>query len=104
MIKLIGTPKQIAWAEKIRAKAIQSKNNTEIPKKVLDIVISKNVFKKIFLDIKKSFEEKNLSKFWIDNRELEHFLNDYVLRETIIAYSEKYKDKPNGGWIKKEKD
>lgn len=101
MVQLIGTPKQVAWAEKIRAKALQSKNNICIPEKFLDIVIYKSVFKKIFLDIKKSFEEKNLSKFWIDNRELEHFLNDYVLRETILAYSEKYKDKPNSGWIKK---
>ena len=30
MVNLVGTPKQIEWAEKIRAKAIQSKNNNEI--------------------------------------------------------------------------
>lgn len=104
MIQLIGTPKQIAWAEKIREKAIQSKNNNEIPEKLLNSAMNKNVFKKIFLDIKKSFYEKNSSKFWIENREPKEFLNDYVLRESIYAYSEKYKNKPNSGWIKKEKE
>lgn len=77
--QLVGSEKQIAWAESIRVKAINSKENIllpleSVPKDKLDIYVS----------LKESLEElksETSAKWWIENRDMVNYYLQVKARE-----------------------
>jgi len=67
--QLVGSEKQIVWAESLRAAALASPTNTLIPedKAVLDTPEKKGLYD-IAKAARKQLETEILSKWWIDNR------------------------------------
>jgi hypothetical protein len=91
--ELKGTLKQIKWAESIRLEAVSSDKFNIIPQTLLDIVIDKDFFLKIFSKNRKEISQKNESTYWINWR---YIVNGSALRDTITEYAD------NGGKFKEK--
>lgn len=98
---LIGTPKQIVWAEKIRQEIVSHAKFNTLDEKVLEIAENKKLFEKLFWKNRKEVSEKNEAVYWINWRVIGQ---NFPLSHAIIEYSDTFKNKPNAGWIKKEKE
>jgi hypothetical protein len=91
--ELKGTLKQIKWAESIRLEAVSSDKFNIIPQTLLDIVIDKDLFLKMFSKNRKEISQKNESTYWINWR---YIVNGSALRDTITEYAD------NGGKFKEK--
>jgi len=67
LVKLVGSEKQILWAESIRKNALSSRYNTVIVGYVPKDENDKLFYEKA-LELRKKLEQEASAKWWIDNR------------------------------------
>jgi len=81
---LVGSEKQIAWAESIRKNALNSPWNTVVKNLVIEDANKKALYQKA-LELREHLEKETSAKWWIDHRNTVDSYVKTTLQNTIIG-------------------